>query len=585
MMNRNAALPELKSSMGASDRGSIDRPKFPWHPAALFAVVAGAVLFFALGTFRTFTSHEAYAVVPARKMIATGNWIVPDFGGMPRLRKPPLCYWTLAIVGTVFGELNEATARIPSALSGLLLSVLMGVWANRRYGRIAGWTAAFVQLTAVYLLTYARKAEVDMLLWLLIASALYLIANQPDEEPERRNRLRWLAISALIGASWLAKFHYGPVMIVAPAVVYFLVQNRRWEIAKFFDPLGVILIGAAVLVWPSLVLRDVPTAIPIWYGETIGRAAGHKGSNGPWYYLPVILISFLPWTPFALAGMRRSWRRAWRKGDPHERFLWVWFCTHLLICTVQPNKHAHYIYSAFPVLTLLAARTISEIVRRAQDGRAIVGRRWAIAGSVACVVAFGVAAAIASHRWPEIGVSILAVCLIVGLGVPAALWFATHRRHRGFVLAAVGAFLGAFVVVHGWIMPRLDHRRAAVLFAYEVRDAVGPQTTVYTYGIGQHPVAYYLDDPERRIESCDGLNAILETTDRVYVLTLGWRRPRLDRVPHQRIVQTMPTPPGVAAPRHPPLILLEIRSPNAIARGTAKPQLAGNRRAGRRRQH
>ena len=104
----------------------------------LFAVVAGTVLFYELGNFKTLGSHEVFAVVPAREMAESGNWVVPRFGGIPRLRKPPLVYWVLASTERIFGELNEWNVRLPAALSALALSVLMGFWAGRWYGKTAG---------------------------------------------------------------------------------------------------------------------------------------------------------------------------------------------------------------------------------------------------------------------------------------------------------------------------------------------------------------------------------------------------------------------------------------------------------------
>ena len=46
----------------------------------------------------------------ARDMVLNGNWIVPHFNGVPRINKPPLFYWTIAISYKLFG-INEFSAR------------------------------------------------------------------------------------------------------------------------------------------------------------------------------------------------------------------------------------------------------------------------------------------------------------------------------------------------------------------------------------------------------------------------------------------------------------------------------------------
>ena len=133
-----------------------------WLMIAGLGVVAAVVLFFKLGDFRSFGTHETYAVVPAREMLESGDWIVPRSGGLPRLRKPPLSYWVVAGSVSLFGEMNEWTVRVPAAVSSLLLATLIGIWAGRWYGRTAGLGAALVQLTSAWVIIYARKAEVDM---------------------------------------------------------------------------------------------------------------------------------------------------------------------------------------------------------------------------------------------------------------------------------------------------------------------------------------------------------------------------------------------------------------------------------------
>ena len=44
-----------------------------WWMIAGLGLVASVVLFFELGDFRSFGTHEAYAVVPAREMISASS--------------------------------------------------------------------------------------------------------------------------------------------------------------------------------------------------------------------------------------------------------------------------------------------------------------------------------------------------------------------------------------------------------------------------------------------------------------------------------------------------------------------------------
>ncbi len=94
-----------------------------------------------LNGYRTLTKHEGFVAVVSREMLQTGDWVVPRFGGLPRLKKPPLAYWCAASVSWILGEHAPWTARLPFAISGLALAALVGVWAGRWHGRWCGLSA------------------------------------------------------------------------------------------------------------------------------------------------------------------------------------------------------------------------------------------------------------------------------------------------------------------------------------------------------------------------------------------------------------------------------------------------------------
>ena len=150
--------------------------------AAIVVAISCVVMFYELGDSKTLASHEVFTAVPVRGMLRSGDWIVPRYGGIARLEKPPLGYWVAATSAVVFGEVSEWSVRIPSAVSALVLAGLIGIWAGRWYGREAGLAAGLAQATSVWTIIYGRKAEVDMLLCLLITLALFLLAeNRADE--------------------------------------------------------------------------------------------------------------------------------------------------------------------------------------------------------------------------------------------------------------------------------------------------------------------------------------------------------------------------------------------------------------------
>ena len=490
---------------------------------ALLALCAAVTLFFELGSYRTLTEHEAFAAVPAREMLRSGDWVVPRFGDLPRLKKPPLNYWLLAATGWLLGEFSEWTMRLPSALASVLLAGLMGYWARCWYGASAGVAAALVQLSSVWTITYGRKAEVDMLLCLLTTAALWLIANEQTGETRLRSRWRWTAVWCLLSAAWLAKFHYGPAMVLAAVVPYAFVQRRLAELRGWLSPGGVAVFAAAVLVWPLLLASQVPDAWSVWQTETVGRALGELQPRPAWYYVPQLFTLALPWTVVAIAAVPQSWRRAWQAGDARERFVWVWLIGQTALLTLSVNKHRHYLFAAMPAVTLLAAQGAAAVRERLHAGERVLPRRWGAAlAAVPVLTGIGGLAGIAL-RWPElIGVAV-AIGTVVGIGGVSATALMATGRLRAAGLAGLGTMLGACALSIGWVVPHQDHRGASAEFARNVRQG-NPTEPICVYGLGEHPVVFYLGEPLARAEE----RAALSGRGEEWRLVLTHKRRQVD---------------------------------------------------------
>ncbi len=516
----------LKSPHSQSPPPSAEPPSgkictWPW--AVLGAiVVAGMTLFYHLDSYRTFSSHEIYAVVPAREMMESGNWVFPTFGHLPRLRKPPLAYWIVAGSATAFGELSPFSARLPSAAAGLLLAGLMGLWAGRWYGPRVGWAAVFVQLTSAWFLIFARKAEIDIVLCLFTTSAMFLIADQPGSEGRTRSFLRWLGVYGLLSLAWLAKFHYGAAMVLAPVVLYFSIEHRRDRLKQLLHPLGLLIFAGAVLIWPMLVLEYAPNAWEVWRRETLGRAVGEMGTHPIHYYMPFLIWLPMPWTPFVIAAIPKSWKSAWSGRDAREKFLWVWLLVQLAIVTISANKHKNYLLATMPVFTLLAARSLSAVLHGIREGRVQIPKRWVgrliamnLLGSLLLLV-------LLPRKWPELAVPAAVLAATIGL-CGAAGWLLLSRRRVFAVMVfnIVNLVVVGVVVIDG-IVPHCDRRVHVKAFAEDIRRNVLPEEPVCVFRMDRDPLVYHLGSPVFRVERIQDLRSRINAGRPLYVL--GYER-------------------------------------------------------------
>ncbi|MEZ6044820.1 MAG: glycosyltransferase family 39 protein [Planctomycetaceae bacterium] len=518
------------------------------------------VLFFNLAGYRTFSSHEGFAVVPTQEMLESGNYVVPYYAGIPRLKKPPLVYWVLSGSATLFGELNEWTARAPQALAALLLAGLLYHWGSRWYGRKVGLAAALVQLTAVYVLDFGRKAEIDMTLCLLTTAAMYLVATSKPEATYKESFLRITAIYALLSISWLGKFYYGPVMVIAPTVLFFIIQKRYRDFLKMLNPVGLLIAAAAIGIWPYLLLQRLPGAWEVWQSETVGRAFGELGSEPFWYYGPHILTSMLPWSLFAVAAWPSSWRKAWKEQDANERFLWIWFLVQLAIISSQANKHKHYLMPLLPLLSLMAGTQIVRLEAYLPKVAQFFSRWRAGLFAGVAIAAAGGTGYLINHKWPWMQTTALLLSLTIACGFLTSLWLS----NRGKIYASMSAIgvmgLVCYLVVNSQIIPGRDHRAVAARFANEVRRELGQGPEITTYKTGEwHPFLFYLGSEVQRLENPEAIANYLDQHQQSDMLAFESDLPEIETVARYESIRKMTWTAEEPAPKHAPLVWIRLR--------------------------
>ncbi len=590
---------------GLPTASSLTRRLLPW---AVLLLTAAVTLFFRLGSAHTLGSHEVFVAVPAREMLETGDWVLPTYGHLPRLEKPPLAYWVAATVGWLSGGVTEWSVRLPSVLATLGLAALLGFWAARWYGagrpldgeastadgpdglstatertgpsrlqpRLpvlgrAAFGAALIQLTSVWVLTYGRRAEVDMLLTLLTTAATFLLAEEltgPDGQPvsQRRWRLAW----TLLALAWLAKFHYGPALVLAPAFLFVLLTRRWAALRGLFDPVGLAVFAAAVLAWPLAVLARCPQAWDVWWQQTVGRALGSMGRDPVWFYGPSLLGQALPWTPLALAAAVPSWRRAWFGHDARERFLWVWLLTQLAVLTASSDKHANYLLATLPVVTLLAAQGFVQLADLADRGRVFLRGRDAGLLVAAAVVAAPVVWWKTTSRWPYAAGSLTLLCSLLVVGTVCVAGLLWKRRPVAAGTALLLFFLAGHGVVYGDLLARLDHRYSAAVFGRRLRAEVLGRSEVLAYRMdrahsGLDPVVYYLGEPVRRVESAEQLQRLVRRRGQVLVVAYETRLDELAELGRTTVVRRMEPAVGHPPPKHPLFVLVRLDGRSALA--------------------
>src|SRR5246127_4789671 len=130
--------------------------------AAVIFLVWAVIYLPALGSI-AIKGEEGRRILPAVRMLETGNYLVPQVGSNPYYRKPPLVNWLVAASFKIFGVRNEWTARLPSAVLVLAVAVAFVTVARSSLGSKGSIIAALIWMTNIGVIEKGRLIEIEAL--------------------------------------------------------------------------------------------------------------------------------------------------------------------------------------------------------------------------------------------------------------------------------------------------------------------------------------------------------------------------------------------------------------------------------------
>jgi len=111
-----------------------------------------------------YTKGEPREASVAQCILNTGNWILPTDYADETAYKPPLMHWTIALFSLPAGKVSETTARLPSALGLVGITVLFFTFLSKRTSKRRALLATLLMLTCFEMHRSGIEARVDMLL-------------------------------------------------------------------------------------------------------------------------------------------------------------------------------------------------------------------------------------------------------------------------------------------------------------------------------------------------------------------------------------------------------------------------------------
>ena len=490
-----------------------------------------------------------------REMFASGDLITPTFNGELRVAKPVFVYWLMTMSYHVFG-VSEFAARAPSALFGVALIVMHYLFVTRLRGPTVGLYGALMLLLNIEVLALGRMAITDSVLIFFTTLSLYGFWLGLHE-PGRGRHWIW----AFYAGMALATLTKGPVGFAVPLItgLLYLAATRQWLV---FWQRGAPIAGTLLFV---ILAGPWYAAMFLLHGDayssqakvhTVGRFLAPMEGHGVgwWFYFPVLLLGFYPWSTFLPAGLYRAYQ-SWRasraivnrrhdslesgktsgSGDELEWFAGLWIVGVFIFFSLSSTRLPHYIGPLFPACALLAASFWAQGLKDSSTR--------GLRGSIHFMTGIGYLLAIGFASAPSLFITFsgkmvkefpLAAQFDLGLGpyvgatiIAGAMgligYFGLNDNRRGIAFGvAGGALASVFLVGILAVVPGLN--RYAIAPPQELAYAAGlnlnPTDQLIAFGSTRPSIAFYARRPVTFIPAgeIDRLRTALSKEGRTMIL-------------------------------------------------------------------
>ncbi len=493
-----------------------------WRHLAGWLVTCWIIVFWRLGYLPLFDPDEAHYAEITREMSAAHQWVVPLLEGKPYIDKPVLFHWLQGAAFWLLGG-TEFAARLPSALSAIVLMALTAWVGTRFFGRRTGERAALLLATMPATFALSSVGIFDMLFSTCLFGALACLAVGTIETRPRLQDLGFVLLAAAV----LTKGPVAVVLLTITAACCLLIPRTRAAIRSLPWLRGlaiVLIIGAPWFCWMWYRFGDQFVRLYILdnnlrlFGRPLYRRQRH-----PFFYAYVMLTAFLPWS-LLLIGRAVDVIRlpALRRGlTIGQVLLWAWTATVVGFFSLSWFKLNTYIYPAAPAICLIASYAWEQALERGDE--AASGFRASLVAAGLAMAGIGILLAVfllnVDLPVPR-GALLLPIALLIGgLAFTAHLW-RRQWRPPAWGLTLIAPLLCGYAIVIVLGFPLLERTRPSVEIARWMVSATTPDTPVAVYRMSrwQASLRFYTGRPVVALENLDDARRYLTQHPEAVVL-------------------------------------------------------------------
>lgn len=448
------------------------------HLILMFALAA---LPFA-ATFALYYPDERHYTDGALMMLKQGDWLLPKTAAdVPRLKKPPLAYWSVAASYAAFG-IGAFTSRLP-----FLLASCGTLWLTYRLARKLAGSVETALLAAVVLLSHPQfflcsiRSLPDALLVFFITLSAYGFLRLTIFEEIEAGAL-WMAYGGAAGAALSKGLLGAGIVMFAWAFAFW--QERNWVAVKKIIHLpslaaAIILVGGwfGYIFWE----QGAGAAHVFLVDQVTGNFRGHwwlSLGRAPLFAL-VLVFNFLPWSATVVEWFaRKRFRATGSTPLPAQKFILAWTAVLIAGFALGANVSLRYLLPATPLLAVLLA----DWLRSADSTRLIFSLRRILKIVLAMLTLAVMVVFFVDSQWPLPVVLVELICGLFLFGITVFGLGAPWRKSFSAAEALGLAILLGWVIFFTAAMPLLLPDSARQIAATLQQDQTGPAQPVLLVG-------------------------------------------------------------------------------------------------------
>ena len=310
-----------------------------------------------------------------RAMSQSGDWLTPKVNGILRFDKPPFYYWLMAIFYSIPGnqiwdELGSLSARLPSALSSLFLTIMIAdtifcTSEKSRDNMQLSLVASLSFLLSPLIIIWSRTAVSDSLLCATLGASLLLFWRKISSENNHFCGTPWVFLAIAI----LTKGPVALVIIFITLFTFFLTHKNWKKLVLKINPVKGFLL-TFLISSPWYFIQLIHKGRVFWdsfFGyHNLQRYTSvvNNHSESWWFYLFIMIIASLPFSVFLIHGIADTFKELVlkiyiRSESTNSIYIFAlcWLFSIFLFFSISATKLPSYWLPAIPAASILIGRS------------------------------------------------------------------------------------------------------------------------------------------------------------------------------------------------------------------------------------